>query len=593
MAFQGDIVREIQAKVDLLAYVSQYVTLRKRGREYTGLCPFHSEKTPSFSLNAEKAVWHCYGCNAGGDLITFVKRYENVDFPDAIRMLATRAGIELRESQDFKRRRSEREAIYEANAVAKTYFTDSLRKNTEARDYVKQRGLTDETCEKFGVGYAPDSWEGLVDALTRAQIDLQLAVRAGLISTRQRESGYIDFFRRRLMLPVFNLTGEVIAFGGRALGDDQPKYLNTRNTSVYTKGQHVYGLHIARRAAAAHDALIVVEGYLDCLALQQAGFGNAVASLGTAFTIEQARELHRVANNLYLCFDGDAAGQAATARSIEMLKEEGLEVRVARLPEGRDPDSIVLEEGADAFSALLEASERWIDFKIELACNRISAKFSNKADIAREAMGVVAQVRDPIERDQYVKAMARRLDVSESALRALRPPVTTSARANDAGSQHARRRVPPPLHSLSVERELVALILVQPKFIESVAGRISGEDFVDEEMARAYAALVRHRGDLGRGINPLTLLADETNIAELTRLALSSPPLQPDEEEQRLERILERFERQRLERRLSSIDAEINRLLTAGKSVPEPLRDEYNSLAAKLRGAAADRQEGT
>jgi len=158
MAFQGDVVQEIQAKVDLLAYVSQYVTLRKRGREYVGLCPFHSEKTPSFSLNAEKAVWHCYGCNAGGDLITFVKRYENVDFPDAIRMLATRAGIELRESQDFKRRRSEREAIYEANAVARNYFTDELRKNSEARDYVKQRGLTESTCEKFGVGYAPDSW---------------------------------------------------------------------------------------------------------------------------------------------------------------------------------------------------------------------------------------------------------------------------------------------------------------------------------------------------------------------------------------------------------------------------------------------------
>jgi len=593
MAFQGDIVQEIQAKVDLLAYVSQYVTLRKRGREYVGLCPFHSEKTPSFSLNAEKRVWHCYGCNEGGDLITFVKRYENVDFPDAIRMLATRAGIELRESQDFKRRRSEREAIYEANAVAKNYFADSLRKSSEARDYVKQRGLTEATCEKFSVGFAPDSWEGLVNALTRARIDLQLAMRAGLISMRQHESGYIDFFRRRLMLPVFNLTGEVIAFGGRALGDEQPKYLNTRNTSVYTKGQHVYGLHIARRAAAARDALVVVEGYLDCLALAQAGFGNVVASLGTAFTIEQARELHRVANNLYLCFDGDAAGQAATARSIDMLVEEGLMVRVARLPEGRDPDSIVLEDGPDAFSALLDASQPWIDFKIELACKRISAQFANKADIAREAMGVVAQVRDPIERDQYIKAMARKLDVSESALRALRPPVTPSARSSDSGSQHARRHVPRPLQALSVERELVALILVQPKFVESVAGRISGEDFADEEMARAYLALVRYRGDLGRGINPLTLLADETNIAELTHLALSSPPLQADEEEQRLERILERFERQRLERRLSSIDAEMNRLLTAGKSVPEPLRDEYNSLAAKLRGAAADRQEGT
>jgi DNA primase len=587
----NDVVREIQARVDLLAYVSQYVTLRKRGREYVGLCPFHAEKTPSFSLNAEKGVWHCYGCDAGGDLISFVKRYENVEFPDALRMLANRAGVELHESEDFQRRRSEREAIYEANAVAKSYFVESLRKSAEAREYVEKRGIDDQTCEKFSVGFAPDSWDGLVSALTRARIDLQLAARAGLISMRQNESGYIDFFRGRLMLPVFNLTGEVIAFGGRALGEDQPKYLNTRNTSVYTKGQHVYGLHIARRAAAAAESIIVVEGYLDCLALHQAGFGNAVASLGTAFTVEQARELRRVASNLYLCFDGDAAGQAATARSIDMLNDEGLSVRVAQLPEGRDPDDIVLRDGAAAFEALLQGSQKWIDFKIEMACRRISAQFSSKTDIARQAMGVIDHVRDPIERDQYIKAMARRLEVSESALRAVRPQLAAPVRPNGDGS-HAHRRTPPPAHALSVERELIALVLVQPKFLETVTERIADGELADEEMARTYAALLRHRDAIARGINPLTVLADETNIAELTRLALSSPPLAADEEQQRLERILERFERQRLERRLSSVDAEINRLLTAGKSVPEPLRDEYNSLAATLRGAVAERKEG-
>lgn len=589
----GSIVQEIQAKVDLLAYVSQYVTLRKRGREYVGLCPFHAEKTPSFSLNAEKQVWHCYGCNAGGDLISFVRRYENIEFRDAIRMLATRAGVELRESEDFRRHRSEREAIYEANAAAKSYFVESRHKSAEAREYITRRGISDATCEKFSLGFAPDSWEGLVNALARARIDLQLASRAGLISIRQNETGYIDFFRRRLMLPVFNLTGEVIAFGGRALGDDQPKYLNTRNTSVYTKGQHVYGLHIARRAAAAAESIIVVEGYLDCLALHQAGFGNAVASLGTAFTVEQARELRRVASNLYLCFDGDAAGIAATARSIDMLADEGLLVRVARLPEGRDPDDIVLNDGSEAFRMLLDASQPWVDFKIELACKRISAQFSSKADIARQAMGVIAYVRDPIERDQYVKIMARRLDVTESALRSLRPPGAAPARPNGGSAQPVHRRTPAPAHALSVERELIALVLVQPKFLATVQARISEEDFADEEMARAYAALLRQGDQLAVGINPLTVLADETNIADLTLLALSSPPLRPDEEAQRLERILDRFGRQRLERRLWCVDAEMNRLLTAGKSVPEPLRDEYNSLAATLRGAAAERKEGT
>lgn len=591
MPFHGSVVAEIQAKVDLLAYVSQYVTLKKRGREYVGLCPFHAEKTPSFSLNAEKQVWHCYGCNAGGDLITFVMRYENVEFPDALRMLAARSGVELRESADFQRRRSEREAIYEANAVAKNYFVDALRKSGEAREYVKGRGIDEATCAKFSVGYAPDSWDGLTNALTRARIDLQLAVRAGLLSIRQQENGYVDFFRRRLMFPVFNLTGEVIAFGGRALGDEQPKYLNTRNTSAYTKGQHVYGLHTARKAAAAQEAIIVVEGYLDCLALHQAGFNNAVASLGTAFTVEQARELRRVASNLYLGFDGDAAGQAATARSIDMLVEEGLLVRVARLPEGRDPDDIVLGDGSEAFAALLSASQPWIDFKIELACKRISAQFSSKADIARQAMGVIAQVRDPIERDQHVKIMARKLDVSESALRALRP-APTPQRPNDDRGHPIQRRAPAPTQALSVERELMQLVLVNPNFLDAAAAHVSTQDFADEELARAFASLLRRRDEIARGINPLTVLADETNITELTRLALSSPPLQADEDERRLERILERFERARLERRLSSVDAEMNRLLTAEKSVPEPLRDEYNSLTATLRGAAAQRKEG-
>jgi len=597
MPFDNRVVQEIQARVDLLAYVSQYVTLRKRGREYVGLCPFHAEKTPSFSLNAEKGVWHCYGCDAGGDLITFVRRYESLDFNESIRMLAARAGVELRESEGTRRRRSEREAIYEANAVAKEYFRDCFARTQEARAYARRRGLEEATCEAFGVGFAPDAWDGLVSALGKAGVDVGLAARAGLVSARHNESGYVDFFRGRLMLPIFNLTGEVIAFGGRALGEEQPKYLNTRNTPVYTKGQHVYGLHLARRAAAAKEALIVVEGYLDCLALHQAGFGNAVASLGTAFTVEQARELRRVADNLFLCFDGDAAGQAATARSIDMLVDEGLRVRVVELPAGRDPDSIVLEDGPEAFAALLQASRPWTDFKIELACKHISAQFSRKSDIAREAMAVIAKVADPIERDQYIQAMARRLDVSEDALRSLRRhpvlPVTARTEGGETAGTSGHRRFPAVPAALSVERELVALILVQPKFIEEVARHISAEDFTDEDMARTYAGLVRRRAELARGINPLTLLADEVNIAELTHLALSSPPLAPDEEEQRLERILERFERQRLERRLWSIDAEMNRLLNQGITVPHSLRDEYNSLTATLRGTAIERKEGT
>src|SRR5579872_366998 len=588
MPATGSIIAEIQSKVDLLAYVSQYVHLKKRGREYVGLCPFHAERTPSFSLNAEKQVWHCHGCDAGGDLISFVRRYENVEFPDALRLLAARAGVELHESPEFRRQRSEKEAIYELNAIARNYFIDGLRSSEEALAYASRRGIEPATLAKFSVGYAPDEWEGLTNTLRRSKADLELAVRAGLLSHRQREGGYCDFFRGRLMLPWFNLTGEVIAFGGRALGDEQPKYLNTRNTAVYTKGQHVYGLHLARKAAAAQDATIVVEGYLDCIALHQAGFENAVASSGTAFTPEQARELRRVTSNLYLCFDGDAAGQAATVRSVDMLVDEGLHVRVVTLPRGQDPDDLLLSEGKDAFARLLEASQPWEDFKIELACSRISARFADKSDIARQALTVIAQVRDPIKRDQYIKTMARRLDVEESALRQVRIAPTTGPTASPSSGH---RRAPAPAEAPSVERELLQLLLVRPRLLEDAQAHVSADDFTSDTLRKIYVMLLKAREDITHGVNPLTVLADEPMSAELTRLALASPPLSLEEDERRLARICARFERARLERRLSTVDAEMNDLLASGHHVPDPLREEYNVLAATLRAPANNRED--
>ncbi|HME81693.1 MAG TPA: DNA primase [Candidatus Eremiobacteraceae bacterium] len=582
MPFDAGVVAEIQAKVDLLAYVSQYVTLKRQGREYVGLCPFHAERTPSFYLNADKQVWHCHGCDAGGDLIKFVERYENVDFPTALRMLAARAGVVLAETPGAQRRRSEREAIYEANAAAQRYFADALRRDRRALDYLHGRGVLDETAALFGLGYAPDGWEGLAKALERSGVDLQLAERAGLLRVK---TGYYDFFRNRLMLPIYNLTGEVMAFGGRAMGDETPKYLNTPNTVAYTKGAHVYALHLARRAAAADDTLVVVEGYLDAIALHQAGFKNAVASLGTAFTPEQARELRRVASRLYLCFDGDAAGQAATARSIDMLVEEGLAVSIVALPAGTDPDELIIEKGPEAFAQLLSSAQRWVDFKIDLACKRIASKFTSKSDVAREAMAVIAHIRDPIERDQYVRAMARRLDVSEAAMRQTRVPAQNPRLQSDGAPV---RRAPAITQRISTERDVLALILSRPALLPSALEQFSADDFEDAELRSVFERLTAHARDFENGLNPLTVFADDPLVAELTRMTLASPPLPHEDDERRLALIAQRFERRRQERRLSFIDAEINRLITSDRAVPEPLREEYNALAASLRGPSGD-----
>lgn len=585
MPVDHSVIAEIQAKVDLLQYAGQYVTLRKRGREYNGLCPFHAEKTPSFWLNAEKGVFHCYGCGAGGDLFKFVQRYDNVDFPTALRMLAQRAGVTLEESRAAGRQRSEREAIFEANAAAQSHFAAQLRRDERAQAYLRSRGLDEQTAAAFGIGYAPDAWESLVQALGRAGIEPRTAALAGLVRARP-QAGYYDFFRDRIMLPVYNLTGEVIAFGGRALGDEQPKYLNTPNTPAYVKGRHMYALNVARRVAATDGALVVVEGYFDAIGLHQAGITNAVASLGTAFTPEQARELRRVANNLYLCFDGDRAGQAATARSIDMLVDEGLAVRVVALPAGVDPDDFVRERGAAAFAALLDASERWRDFKIAAAIRQLENRFTDPADAAREAVAVIATVTDPIERDLYIKAMSERFGVSERALRTSRP-AAPPPRVGAPADRSARRSAPA-AHAKGLERELLQILLARPSLIERAAREVTPTDLEDGDVAHAFARLAENAEALSHGVHPLTLFEGEEIVDELGRLAVASPSLSLDDDEQRLGRILERIELRRMKRRHSKLDAEINEFLRAGHHVPHALREEYNALAASLRGIAGD-----
>ncbi|HEU5478866.1 MAG TPA: DNA primase, partial [Candidatus Tumulicola sp.] len=346
MRFDQGAIREIHARADIAALIGQYVQLKKRGNDLVGLCPFHGEKTPSFHVHPDRGFFKCFGCGTGGDAIAFVQKIENVPFGDAVRMLAARTGVELEPENPFAARaRTEREAIYDANRIAASFFARTLASDAgkRARAYCAKRGFADDTLAKFTLGYAPDSWDALVEHLRREGVDLAVAATAGLVKSGQR--GYYDFYRDRLMIPTYSTTGEVVAFGGRALGTGEPKYLNTSTTPVYTKGRHLYALNVARRAAQDERTLIVVEGYLDCIALHQAGFPNAVASLGTSFTPEQAAELRKYAEYVYLCFDGDAAGNAAATKAVEIaskaIEHTGSSVRVVLLPPGEDPDTFV------------------------------------------------------------------------------------------------------------------------------------------------------------------------------------------------------------------------------------------------------------
>ena len=386
--------REVLARTDIGNLIGSYVTLRKRGNDLVGLCPFHAENTPSFHVHPDRGFFKCFGCGVAGDAFTFYQRRENVTFPEALRSLAKRAGVELEpESPAAARVRSEKEAIYAANEAAAAFFHRTLRLSPDAakaRAYCARRGLDESAIEDFKLGYAPASWDALVRELQREGLEPEIGVSAGLLKRGQR--GHYDFYRDRLMIPTMSTTGEVVAFGGRALGDDEPKYLNTSTTPVYTKGRGLYALDRARRAAAKTGALIVVEGYLDCIALHRAGFTHAVAALGTAFTPEQAGELHRYAERVFICFDSDAAGSNATAKSIDTLLAAGFTgygVQVVGLPPGEDPDAFVRERGAAAFGAALAEATPWIQFSLDRRIAGLGSGGEGPAEIARRAESLV------------------------------------------------------------------------------------------------------------------------------------------------------------------------------------------------------------
>lgn len=594
MAIADSVLTEIQARLSLAEVVGAYVQLRKRGKDYVGLCPFHSERTPSFSVAADKGFFKCFGCGQGGGLFKFIELIENVSFPEAVRILAKRAGVEVEEETPaMTRRRSEREAIYEANAAAVAFFQEQLRRGADddaGRAYCKRRGLSEATIAAFRLGYAPDRWDGLVDHLQRQGIDLEIAERAGLVKRGQR--GYYDFYRARLMIPTYAPTGEVLAFGGRALGEQEPKYLNTAGTPVYTKGRHLFALNLARRAIANAEAAIVVEGYLDCIALHEAGFASAVASLGTSFTAEQAAELRRYAERAYLCFDGDAAGANATAKSVDTLRAAGMQAHIVLLPTGEDPDSFVRARGASAFSNLLEQAVPWESYKIERAYQRIREGAATRADALRAIAREIAEI-DELERDYWLVQLCRRLDLDPQEVRASRFLGEMWRRSGHqrAGERTALTRYTPPIpQRYAREREVLAALLVQPSLLATAGRRIGFEAFEDPVYRRIYAVLLERRTQLEAGIEPFAFFGDDEEATSLLAQVLSSTAaaaaqaMSHEVREELVERFAAELEARADKHRLRELEREIERRYGQGEGLPAGLYEEAESIRRRLQG---------
>ena len=599
------VVREIHARIDIGSFIGQYVSLKKRGNDLVGLCPFHGEKTPSFHVHPDKGYFMCFGCGVGGDVITFLRKLENLGFNDAVRLLAAKAGIALAaEDPREARARNEKEAIYEANAIAAAYFARMLKSDVGAvaRAYCERRGFGEATIEKFTLGFAPDGWNGLTDELRSHDVDLKVAERAGLVKPSQR-GGYYDFYRNRLMIPTYATTGEVIAFGGRELGAGEPKYLNTSTTPVYTKGEHLYALNVARRAAQADKTLIVVEGYLDCIALHQAGFENTVAGLGTAFTERQATELRKYAENIFLCYDADAAGGNAATKAIEIaskvIEHAGSSVRVVSLPEGDDPDSFVRTKGAEAFAALLEAAKPSIEVLLDGEIERLRLGFLPRAKLATEGEALVRRLIPIQEWDRWRLYIAKALEVNVDDLRNSRflSNAANFAPRTAANGTVGSRHVPVQPRGVrgataqahSFEREVLSIVLEDPALILEYHERIDPARFRNDVYRRTYERIVANASELRIEGDVFALCADDDEALEaLSALGSrdrSSTVRYGDTAERRehLDRIVERLVLEDEQARYSALSASIDDMFTRGVNVPEDLRNEFNALAAKLK----------
>ena len=486
------VVAEILRRTDIVELIGGVLPLKAAGRAHKALCPFHTEKTPSFIVNPERQIFHCFGCGEGGDAITFLVKHERLTFPEAVRYLAERAGVSLPAARGGggPAEGEGRLHLLDVQRQALEHFRENLRgpEGSVAREYLRGRGLTPELTERFQLGYALPRWDGLLRVLkTRGHPD-RLLEAAGLTVARQTGSGHYDRFRHRLMIPIWDVGGKVVGFGGRALDDKEVKYLTSPETAISRKGTHLYGLNLAARAIRERNRALVVEGYFDAIRLHAHGFDHAVATLGTALTTEQARLLGRYATTVVLLFDPDAPGIDAARRNLEHLINVDLDWRIVLLSGGLDPDAYLRTHGAEAFAAALEAGQDLVDFFLD---GRVSGMdMADPVQRARRADGLIeilGTIDNPIRREGYIQRVAQRTGITDRSLLE-----AVARQRGRAGRRDASPASPIPLATPpTAEEQLVYIGLNYPAWREQIAAALTPEDVRDPILRRIFSEFVQ------------------------------------------------------------------------------------------------------
>lgn len=532
MPFPDSFLQELKLRSDITEIASSYVNLKRHGRNMVGLCPFHGEKTPSFNIYTENGSFYCFGCGAGGDVITFIMKIENLDYVEAVKFLAQRAGMEMPENTYDDSLSKLRMRIYEANREAARFFHATLlsQRGQNGLNYLRGRALSDRTIRHFGLGFADDDWNSLCNHLKNKGFSEYEIYSANLAFKRKNGNGIYDRFVNRVMFPIIDLRGNVIAFGGRIMTDEKPKYLNTSDTPVFKKSENLFSLNNAKSSGTR--TLILCEGYMDVIALNQAGFTNAVATLGTALTNEQAVLMKRYADEVIICYDADGAGQKATARAIDILRNAGLPIKILTVPSGKDPDEFIRskgENGPAAFKLLIEKCGNDIEYRLmKLKENYNLNTTDGKVAFLNEAVKIVATIESPIERDVFASKLCAELEIDKNAFleqiskvkrRDRRENIKKETRQiqaelNGQSDKINREHYKKP-RSSSAEEALLVYLINNPDYANSISERVTPDKFSNSLIKRYYEYVL---SKIKSGYEPLTSVSSDFNSDEVSYL---------------------------------------------------------------------------
>lgn len=586
-----DDIEKVRESTDIVDIIAEYLPLKKTGSNHVGLCPFHNEKTPSFTVSESKQFFHCFGCGEGGDVVTFIMKKENLEFPEAVKFLADKAGIAIEESnpRDIEMDKK-RDTGYEMNKDAARFFFSNLWQENKALRYLRDRNIPDKTIRQFGLGYALDSWDSLYEHLKSKGYNDDEMEKVGLIGKRSKGSGYYDKFRNRIIFPIINTKGNILGFGGRVLDDSMPKYLNSKETYIFNKGYNLYGLNLLNKLSNKKK-IILVEGYMDVIALFSRGINYSVASLGTALTERQAKLIKRYGKEVYIAYDSDKAGLKATEKAVQILRNQEIEPKIIVLDEFKDPDDFLEAKGINEFDKKIKLAYKYIDYRIYINKKRYNTDESDgKIKFTVEISKDIRELKSPIEKDVYIDKISKEMNISKEAIeKEVFGNRTKKAQYRYDSLSYKNKIQPEKMILLSgdfmAEMDLIKLILYDREFYDIISREILLEEFNNKECREIFNA-VKNSYEKTDNINRDILVSNLQEIEDIdmevvNKIVKSKMNFLPENIDQIIEDLIYKKETSQVEARRNNINKRIKNLeIKNDKSSEE--EEEFLNLCQEL-----------